>query len=604
MSALSLIPALPLASAGILFAWRRIPDGLVALLGVGSIAIAAILWATLALGYNGEAHTELAWVWFNVAGFAPRIAFRLDGLSLAMVGVISGVGSMIHAFAAWYMRGDAGYRSFFAYMNLFVAAMLLLVLGDNLLALYFGWEGVGLCSYFLIGFWSHDPANGYAARKAFITTRVGDTFLALGLFLLYREVGTLDIQNAVAQAHEAFAPNSHTVNLICLLILGGAAGKSAQVPLHTWLPDAMAGPTPVSALIHAATMVTAGVYLIARLHGLYELAPSALEVVGWVGAIGLLLAGVTALFQRDIKRILAYSTMSQIAYMFMALGAGAWGAAIFHLMSHAFFKALLFLASGAVILAMHHEQDIFKMGGLRKQLPLAFWSFMVGGAALAAVPVITAGFWSKEAILSGAWASGHQLWWTMGTICAYLTGLYTFRLIFIVFFGEGHHHAENDPAWLKRVPLAVLIVLSTGLSYFLWPHLRHAFEGVLPEKPEEVSQVLEIVASLAGLSGIFTAWLLYGRRPVHDPGPLSGFKALAFRGFDFDALYDALFVNVFMGAARENKGDVGDTIFVGIAGVIERLHEAVVPMQNGRMRWYMLAMAGGLLFVIGVTLWS
>ncbi len=311
---------------------------------------------------------------FNI-GFNPV----LDGLSLTMLSVVTGVGFLIHMFASWYMRGEEGYSRFFAYTNLFIASMVVLVLADNLLLMYLGWEGVGLCSYLLIGFYYTDPKNGAAAMKAFVVTRVGDVFLAFALFILYNELGTLNFREMVELAPQHFANGSTTLQWATLMLLGGAVGKSAQLPLQTWLADAMAGPTPVSALIHAATMVTAGVYLIARTHGLFLMTPEVLHLVGIVGAVTLVLAGFAALVQTDIKRVLAYSTMSQIGYMFLALGVQAWDAAIFHLMTHAFFKALLFLSSGSVILACHHEQNIFKMGGLRKSIPLVYVCFPGGG---------------------------------------------------------------------------------------------------------------------------------------------------------------------------------------------------------------------------------
>ncbi len=340
------------------------------------------------------------------------------------------------------MRGDDGYARFFSYMNLFVASMLFLVLADDLLFLYFGWEGVGLCSYLLIGFWYKDPANGAAARKAFVVTRVGDTLMLLGLFLLYRQFDTLNIDTILDASAGVWAVGDPVATLACLLLLGGAVGKSAQLPLQTWLPDAMAGPTPVSALIHAATMVTAGVYLIARTHPLFALSPFALECVAVVGAVTLLLAGFTALMQTDIKRILAYSTMSQIGYMFLAEGVGAYDSAMFHLMTHAFFKALLFLSAGSVILALHHEQDIFKMGGLRRRLPFVFASMLVGTLALTAFP-FTAGYFSKDEILHHVYSSGHHGLWLAGLLGAFLTSLYSFRLIFIVFFGPERTSGER-----------------------------------------------------------------------------------------------------------------------------------------------------------------
>jgi NADH-quinone oxidoreductase subunit L len=313
-----------------------------------------------------------------------------------MMLVVAFVSFLIHLYSAEFMSTDEGYSRYFAYMNLFVASMLMLVLADNLLFLYLGWEGVGLCSYLLIGFWYRDPANGLAARKAFVVTRVGDTAMAIGLFVLFTNLGTLEIQPLMQQAVAHWPVGSALPIAAASPLLGGALGKSAQLPLQTWLPDAMAGPTPVSALIHAATMVTAGVYLIARTHVLYDLAPPVHTAVAVIGGLTLLLAGFSALNQTDLKRILAYSTISQIGYMFLALGVGAWSAAIFHFMTHAFFKALLFLSAGVVVQRLGEEHDIFKMGGLRERLPLAFWTFLIGSISLAALPLIDAGFYSKD----------------------------------------------------------------------------------------------------------------------------------------------------------------------------------------------------------------
>src|SRR5512146_15998 len=332
-------------------------------------------------------------------------------------------------------------------MNLFVASMVTLVLADNLLLLYLGWEGVGLCSYLLIGFWYTDPVNGRAARKAFIVTRVGDTSMVIGLFLIFDRLGTFNIQELMHRATLQWPVGAAAAVAAAALLLGGAVGKSPQLPLQTWLPDAMAGPTPTSALIHAATMVTAGVYLIARTHVLFSLAPPVMLAVAVIGAATLMLAGCSALTQRDIKRVLAYSTISQIGYMFLALGVGAWSAAIFHFMTHAFFKALLFLAAGAVIQALHHEHDMFKMGGLRKQIPLTFWAFLISGCALAGLPIITAGFYSKGMILWSAWSSpqGGAALWLAGVVGVLLTALYIFRVIFSAFFGAAQIPVEHAP---------------------------------------------------------------------------------------------------------------------------------------------------------------
>ena len=588
--------AAPLAGAGLLFAWRSMPQRVAAVIGVGSVFIAALLTALIALVYDGAPQSVHLWTWFAVDGLAPAIALYLDGLSLTMLGVVTGVGALIHLYAAWYMDGDPGYRRFFAYMNLFVAAMLLLVLGDDLLALYFGWEGVGLCSYLLIGFWYSDPANGAAARKAFITTRVGDTALAIGLFLLVRELGTLNIQELVPLAAQRWTVGDPMITLICLLVLGGAVGKSAQLPLQTWLPDAMAGPTPVSALIHAATMVTAGVYLIARLHGLYDLSPVALQTVGWVGAISLILAAGAALVQTDIKRILAYSTMSQIGYMFLGLGAGAWSAAVFHLMTHAFFKALLFMAAGSVILAVHHEQNIFRMGGLRRKLPLAFWSFVIGSSALAAVPYITAGFWSKDAILFAAWAADPR-WWIVGVIGAFLTGLYSFRLVFIVFGGDEAPAVHPRAAWSETLPLGLLMLLSLVGGAIVVPAA-----AVLPAQTVPHPLGILLLQIALGLGGIALAWFWYGRRRPAEPA-LTGPRRLAFTAWGFDALYDRLLVRPWMGLARINRDDVLDDLYTGLTNLTRAGHQFVIRSQTGQIRWYAAVLGLGLVAVLGGLLW-
>ena len=593
---------------------NRLSDNVAATIGVGSIGISALTTLWLAIQFRaypppGGVFTQPLWQWLQVANFVPRFALRLDGLSLTMLGVVTGVGFVIHLFASWYMRGDESYARFFSYMNLFIASMVFLVLGDNLLFLYFGWEGVGLCSYLLIGFWYQDPANGAAARKAFVVTRIGDALMAIGLIWLYRDVGTLDIQQAVLLAPGHFALGDPTITLITLLLLGGAVGKSAQLPLQTWLPDAMAGPTPVSALIHAATMVTAGVYLIARMHGLFELAPYSLHAVGVIGAATLLLAGCAALVQTDMKRILAYSTMSQIGYMFLGLSAGAWSAAIFHLMTHAFFKALLFLTAGAVILACHHEQNIFKLGGLRKQLPLAYACFMVGGLSLAAFPLISAGFYSKDEILWDAYAGGHTGFFIAGLTGAFLTSLYIFRLIFTVFHGEAKFDAHPGQGIAYWLPLGVLLVFSTFVGAMIHPPLA----GVLPAADFAAAGPklpVEILSGALGMSGIALAAVLFlGERrfvtwlAATAPGRL--LSRLWLKGWGFDWLYDGLFVRPFVWFARTNARDGFDLALLAIPLGLEALNGGLVRTQTGRIRWYAASMAlGAVLLIAAAILWS
>src|SRR5437868_2508871 len=467
LSLLWLIPAFPFASAAVLALFgSRIPRRMAAWLGTASIGLStfvAILAAAQFLNSprNGGAFVEHLWTWMNVAGFQPEVGFYFDPVAIVMVLVITFVGFLIHLYSVEYMRDDEGLSRFFAYMNLFVASMLMLVLANNLLLLYLGWEGVGLCSFLLIGFWYKEPANVRAANKAFLVTRVGDTAMAVGLFLLATQLRTLDIQEVMRRATAQWPVGSGIAIAAAALLLGGAVGKSAQLPLQVWLPDAMAGPTPTSALIHAATMVTAGVYLIARTHVLYTLSPTGQSAVAAVGIATLLLAGFSAMTQHDIKRILAYSTVSQIGYMFLALGVGAWGAAIFHFMTHAFFKALLFLGAGIIIESLHHEHSVFKMGGLRKELPVIFWTFIIGGCSLAGLPLITAGFYSKGLIIWGARVSdkGSATLWLLAVFGVLLTSIYTFRLIFLVFFGEPKTHVSKKPGLAMTVPCVILATL-------------------------------------------------------------------------------------------------------------------------------------------------
>jgi NADH-quinone oxidoreductase subunit L len=426
---LALIPSLPLAGFLVLsLAGRGLPKTIIALIGAGTVSIAAIIAIILGLGFlqsvpAGNAYSQTLWQWMRTENFSCSISLRADALSLAFVFIITFVGALIHIYSTAFMRSDRDYARFFASMNLFVCAMLLLVMADNLVLLYLGWEGVGLCSYLLIGFWYETPANCHAANKAFYVTRIGDTAMAIGLFMLFKELGTLDIPDILQQSPAHFITGSSNITLIALLLLIGGMGKSAQLPLQTWLPDAMAGPSPVSALIHAATMVTAGVYLIARMHVLFQLSPLAMDVTAIVGAVTLFVAGCSAMVQTDIKRILAYSTISQIGYMFLALGTGAWSAGIFHFFTHAFFKALLFLAAGVVIESLHHEHNIFKMGGLKNKMPIVFYTFLAGAAALSALPLISAGFFSKDQILWYAWSAsnGNEMLWFSALAGAFIT---------------------------------------------------------------------------------------------------------------------------------------------------------------------------------------
>ena len=606
MQQLWLIPSLPLMGFLLLVLGHgRCSRSLARLVGVGSVAMAALvtIWVTLdfySLGATQTYQVEL-WPWFRAGVFEVSFGLYLDGLALSMLLVISGVGSLIHWYASGYMWQDPDYQRFFAYMNLFVAAMLVLVLADNLVLLFLGWEGVGLCSFLLIGFWHRDPANGYAARKAFVVTRVGDTAFAIGLFLLYRELGTLDLPTIMALAPEMFDLGGNRPTLIAALLLAGALGKSAQLPLHTWLPDAMAGPTPVSALIHAATMVTAGVYLIARNHSIFLQAPNVLLAVAFIGLFTLLVSGFAALNQTDIKRVLAYSTMSQIGYMFFALGVGAWSESIFHLMTHAIFKALLFLTAGSIILALHHEQDIRSMGGLRRQLPIPFWCFVIGSACLVALPP-TSGFFSKEAILNASWQlPGYGPWlWAGGVLGAFITAIYTFRLLFLVFFGPQKVQPQEPKGWQFHPPLIILATLSLGAGWFVLPS-----QGALPPSPSGHPPLWTLVVAIGlPLLGIGIAYQVYVRQQWQGlriaQWPL--LRQFFLRGWGFDGLYQRLFLTPFTTLAQLNRKDIVDQLPARVVQLSLTLHKTFSQLQNGQLRFYITTLACAAIIILASTL--
>ncbi len=613
-----LVPAIPFAGALVLAVLgARMSHKSVTTVGVGGVAASASISLLIAAAFlsvppAGGAYSQFLWTWINVGSFRPQIAFYLDALSLVMMLVVTFVSFLIHLYSAEFMRTDEGYSRFFAYMNLFVACMVTLLLADNLLLLYLGWEGVGLCSYLLIGFWYRDPVNGRAGRKAFIVTRVGDTAMAIGLFLLFHSLGTLRIQDLLHAAQGQWATGSAYAIVASALLLGGAVGKSAQLPLQTWLPDAMAGPTPTSALIHAATMVTAGVYLIARTHVLFELAPPVQFAVAAIGAATLLMAGFSALTQNDIKRVLAYSTVSQIGYMFLALGVGAWGAAIFHFMTHAFFKALLFLAAGIIIESLHHEHNIFCMGGLRKELPVAFWTFLIAGCSLAGLPLITAGYYSKDLILwsAGTSVAGSTGLWAAGIGGVVLTSLYTFRLIFLVFFGPVRTPVSSRPGLAMTIPVCVLAVLSIVGGFDKAPFARFIARA-LPTLPEAVGGITEtssgLAAALAFLCGLLGAWFVYQRNPrlatamVENPAGRV-LHRFWFSDWGMDWLYDRLFVRPVVWIARVNKADVVDSIYDGLASLTTVCYRVLSLTETGKLRWYAAWIAGGAVAFVAIVM--
>ena len=616
MSLLYLTIVFPLIGFILLAGLRdQISEKMAAIIGVGSMGLSALTAAYVAIDFlsytNGYFH-QILWTWLSIGDFAPNFGLQLDGLSLIMLGMVTGVGFLIHLFASWYMRGEEGFARFFSYFNLFIVSMLLLVLGDNLLVLFLGWEGVGLCSYLLIGFYYKNPSNGFAAIKAFTVTRVGDVLLLIGLFILFREFNTLDIYEITRRAPEILVSGSPTVTWACLMLLGGAVGKSAQLPLQTWLADAMAGPTPVSALIHAATMVTAGVYLIARMHPVFQLAPNVLYFVGVIGAITLLMAGFAALVQTDIKRVLAYSTMSQLGYMFLALGAEAYQAAVFHMLTHAFFKALLFLSSGAVILACHHEQNILKMGGLWKKIPFVYACFLVGGGALAALPFITVGFYSKDEILWQAWAAGHpELFWA-GVVGAFLTSIYTFRLIWLVFHGEEKTQAHKISGVSYWLPLAILLVLSTFIGAGLQHPVEHVLAGVLPEfvlNPAMAADkhFAEFTAVGVALFGILVGVILFAfkyeavKKLANTPFG-AGVAHIWRNAWGFDALYNLVFVKPYLFIARLLGRDPVDNAWTVLPAVVKAGNSFSTKRQTGSLRGYAAAITLGAVILLMILI--
>ncbi|MDQ7844219.1 MAG: NADH-quinone oxidoreductase subunit L [Armatimonadota bacterium] len=517
-----LIPLLPFLAFWLIVFFGRALPGQGAYVAIGALVIDAVLSLGVLAQVLGGASYRAGLVWAVLGDRALEVGYQIDPLTAVMLLVVTVVGSLIFVYSVGYMHGDPRYPRFFAYLSLFAASMLTLVLADNLLLLYIGWEGVGLCSYLLIGFWFERPAAARASLKAFVTTRVGDTFMFIGILLLFFTVGTLQF-DGIFEAVEAGQLSGSLLILAALLIFGGAVGKSAQLPLHVWLPDAMEGPTPVSALIHAATMVAAGVYLVARSYLLFFGSPdhAALTVVAWVGGLTAFMAATIGIVQDDIKRVLAYSTISQLGYMMLGLGVLGYTAGVFHLMTHAFFKALLFLAAGSVIHAMH-TNDMKEMGGLARVMPTTYWTMLIGGLALAGVPPLS-GFWSKDEILLEAFHNNRALF-VLGEVTAFLTAFYVGRMLFYTFGGtlRSHHaHPHESPA-VMTVPLVILAVFAAGIGLVGAPFLGHAFghfvrfegggHGV--ESGAAFDPAVAGLSTAAALAGLLVAAVVYHWRWV------------------------------------------------------------------------------------------
>jgi NADH-quinone oxidoreductase subunit L len=615
---LTLIVVLPLIGFLLngLFATRfggnRVGNGFVTAVACGApiAAFLATIACLLRLQAGGYAPlTETAYTWAVIGGKSFEIAFYFDRLTAVMTLIVTGVGSLIHIYSTGYMKGDKSYARYFAYLNLFLFFMLMLVLGRSLLVLFVGWEGVGLASYLLIGFWFEDPAKAAAGKKAFIVNRIGDAGFLLGMFLLYQTLGTLDMDRINAAFNAATLP-AVSASLVGILLFIGATGKSAQIPLYVWLPDAMAGPTPVSALIHAATMVTAGVYLVARMSGIYSHAPEASAVIAVVGVATAFFAATIALVQTDIKKVLAYSTVSQLGLMFVALGVGAYGVAVFHVYTHAFFKACLFLGAGSVIHALSGEQDILKMGGLAKKIPITFATFALATAAIAGIPPL-AGFFSKDEILWFAFASSHggsTLLWLVASITSLMTSFYMFRLLWLTFFGasrmshEVEHHVHESPLSMTGV-LAVLAVLSAIGGFFALPHF---LEPMLP-LPEVVPALhhyettLIVIAVALGFAGLAAAAFLYGSGARRADALRQRFPfahALLTGKYFVDETYDLLINRPLLWVSDRVLLRFSDRVLLdgtlnGLAAWAQRTAGTLSRVQTGNLQLYaFLALAG------------
>ena len=587
-----------------------------------SIAAVARLWAEPA----GAALLDHLYTWMKASPLTLEMAFRVDALSSVMILIVTGVGLVIHVYSLGYMHDDPDIARFFAFMNLFAASMLILVLGDALPLLFIGWEGVGLCSYLLIGFWYTDMANAVAGRKAFVANRVGDAAFLVGMFLLFwnmAKIGTpsfgfADV-NRLAPQLAASAPAVLTA--VCLLFFVGATGKSAQIPLYVWLPDAMAGPTPVSALIHAATMVTAGVYMIARLSPLYVHSPATLELVGAVGAATAFFAATIGVVQTDLKKILAYSTISQLGYMFVAAGAGAFSAAIFHLMTHAFFKACLFLCAGSVMHALSGELNVFKMGGLRRQMPITAYTFLIAALSISGFP-LTDGFFSKDMILESAFVTGHVINWLVGLVAAGITAFYVFRAYCLAFTGESRvahekqHHLHESPA-VMTVPLIILAVLAAvggwvGLPEgVLWGNRFGAYLAPsLPpaEAHEATGGTLAFLigsATVVALAGIYAAYAVYGRKSdiaERAVERVPGAYRVLWNKYFVDELYDAVVIRPYVALSRwfwqVVDSQIVDGAVNGVGELVRWFGGRVRRLQTGNVQGYALAMLVGAICVI------
>ncbi len=624
-----LIPLLPLIGFLIIgFGGKKLSKNLVGLVGCGSVLAAFAISLGIFFQLHGTSQVVRLTDWINTGKLQVDFSFTIDPLSVLFMLIITGIGFLIHVYSTGYMHEDEKYDRFFAYLNLFVFFMLLLVMGSNYIVMFVGWEGVGLCSYLLIGFWFKNTEYNNAAKKAFIVNRIGDLGFLLGMILIYTTCHSLSFDKVFSHVHSK-AGDLGVLNLIGILLFIGACGKSAQIPLYTWLPDAMAGPTPVSALIHAATMVTAGVYMIARSSVIFVNAPAASELVAVIGLLTLLFAATIGLFQNDIKKVLAYSTVSQLGYMFLGLGVGAFTGGVFHVMTHAFFKACLFLCAGSVIHAMSGEQDIRRMGGLKKYLPITHLTFLIATLAISGIPPF-AGFFSKDEILAHVYEH-NKIYWLLGVVGSMLTAFYMFRLYFLTFHGkfrgthEQQHHLHESPKSMT-IPLVVLAVLSVVGGLVGIPngnyHLLHAFlrpsfsvaelaanwnDDATSFGSEEAR--LMIIAVLAACAAIYFAYMLYRKNnvlPTENEKDMSKYQRVVYHKYYVDEIYNAIirkpldWISGMLYKFFELR--VVDGFVNGIGSAVKWTGGVIRYAQSGNIGFYMFAMTIAIIIMLLVKL--
>lgn len=614
------IPLFPLLGFLVAYLFRmRLAPKVAGAIVSAMVLIPFLISVALFFSVDGKVTVHL-FDWIKAGSISVPFSFYIDPLSITMMLIVTGVGFLIHVYSIGYMGHDENANTFFAYLNLFIFFMLMLVMGANYVILFIGWEGVGLCSYLLIGFWHKNTEYNKAARKAFVMNRIGDLGFLLGIILIFYTFGTATFTQVFTSA-SGLGSGSSTLTLITILLLVGAVGKSAQIPLFTWLPDAMAGPTPVSALIHAATMVTAGIYLIARSSVLYALTPVTMDIVMIVGLTTAVFAATIGIFQNDIKKVLAYSTVSQLGYMFFALGLGAFSAAMFHVTTHAFFKALLFLGAGSVIHALSGEQDIRKMGGLRKAIPTTYFTFLIGTLAISGIPPL-AGFFSKDAILAAAFEHSPLLW-GVGVATAFITCFYMFRLLFLTFFGEFRgtaeqkHHMHESPK-VMTWPLIILAILSVAGGFLDIPAIfggtskfTHYLEPSLggqnfePSAVEHTTELLTMFVPVLLIAAIiYIAYQVYvGKKsiPADDSVERRGLAKLMYRKYYIDEIYNTLFVQPYNWLSEKAlswfDNSVIDGIVNGVGTAMVRCGALVRKVQNGSINVYLYFMVGGVVAI-------